>query len=364
MSGLIKKFLLLSLLWSGFGFALNEYLDTTSMAANPNETSPIVTQSSESNASTMEFKNTAVTAQNSAVQTNTDLSESPADGLVEDEQDPDIEPDTPPEILMDNRPLVLGADVISIVPNTPEVVWQSDWQALVDQLTYNMNINPDLTLEIIGRFDPSEPIADPNLGIQRSVRVKNKLVATGINADRISCRAELQRLFTDNTPPAGLLIRPSSALLPTSSVVDDRNEIQKQDAPEREKPVSLVKTEYKTNPNLPRYNSIVYQPTFSDQGVVVDNKLIDLIPEIKQWLALDAKHYIDIVGHTDHVGHDQDNYRLALKWAQQVRRFFISEGLASGRMRARSAGEQQPLYTNSNSRGREKNRRVELIFKF
>ena len=363
MSGLIKKFLWLSLLWSGFGFALNEYLDTTSMATNPNETSPIVTQSTERNASTMESKKTDVTVQNSAVQTNTDLSDSPPDGPLKDEQEPDIKPDTPPEILMDNRPLVLGADVISIIPNTPEVVWQSEWQALVNQLTYNMNTNPDLTLEIIGRFDPSEPIADPNLGIQRSVRVKNKLVATGINADRISCRAELQRLFTVNTPPAGLLIRPSSALLPTSSV-DDHNEIQKQDTPEREKSVSLVKTENKTNPNLPRYNSIVYQPTFSDQGVVVDNELIDLIPEIKQWLALDAKHYIDIVGHTDHVGHDQDNYRLALKWAQQVRRFFISEGLASGRMRARSAGEQQPLYTNSNSRGREKNRRVELIFKF
>ncbi len=364
MSGLIKKFLWLLLLWSGFGFALNEYLDTTSMATNPQDNSPVANQSTERNAATMESKNTDVNAQNSAVQTNTDLSESPPDGLVEDEQDPDIEPDTPPEILMDNRPLVLGADVISIVPNTPEVVWQRDWQALVDQLTYNMNINPDLTLEIIGRFDPSEPIADPNLGIQRSVRVKNKLVATGINADRISCRAELQRLFTDNTPLPGILIRPSSVLLPIASVVDGQNQVQKPDVPAPEKPVSRVKTENEINPNLPRYNSIVYQPTFSDQGVVVDNELIDLIPEIKQWLALDAKHYIDIVGHTDHVGHDQDNYRLALKWAQQVRRFFISEGLASGRMRARSAGEQQPLYTNSNSRGREKNRRVELIFKF
>ena len=364
MSGLIKKFLLLSLLWSGFGFALNEYLDTSSMAASPIEASPVVNQSAERNVSTIDSETLDVTTQNSAAQTKTDLSASPPDAPLKDKQELDIELDTSSEILRVNRSVILGADVIRIVPNTPEVVWQRDWQALVEQLTYNMNADPDLTLEIIGRFDPSEPIADPNLGIQRSVRVKNKLVATGINGDRISCRAELQRLFEDNTSAAGLLIRPSSALLPISSVVDGQNQVQKQNVPEREKPISRDKTENNSNPNLPKYNSIVYQPTFSDQGVLVDNELIDLIPEVKQWLALDAKHYIDIVGHTDHVGHDQDNYRLALKWARQVRRFIISEGLASGRMRARSAGEQQPLYTNSNSRGREKNRRVELIFKF
>ena len=34
------------------------------------------------------------------------------------------------------------------------------------------------------------------------------------------------------------------------------------------------------------------------------------------------------------------------------------------KIKALSAGEQQPLYTNSSLRGREKNRRIELIFKF
>ena len=68
--------------------------------------------------------------------------------------------------------------------------------------------------------------------------------------------------------------------------------------------------------------------------------------------------------HMDHVGQEQDNYRLALKWARQVRRFMIRQGFDANCLKPNSAGKQQPLYTNNNSRGRQKNRRVELILKF
>ncbi|MGB0146547.1 MAG: OmpA family protein [Flavobacteriaceae bacterium] len=61
---------------------------------------------------------------------------------------------------------------------------------------------------------------------------------------------------------------------------------------------------------------------------------------------------------------EQDNYRLALKWAGQVGAYFTANGLSANRLEIKSLGEEQPLFTNKTMRGRQKNRRVELIFKY
>lgn len=372
MNSTLKKFLALILLWSGFGFALNQYLEQIPIEMVPEmvdsaddikgtndsevqEGAELVGQEKkkpieENDQTSQENDQTTLDNDQSLVLDSAALNE------VSSGLDPEPLPPTSSNVLK----IDLEENIVAITRDSPELIYRSDWNKLVGLLVYNMQINPNLNLEIIGHFDPREPIVDPNLGIQRSVRVKNKLVAKGLNPDRINCRGNLQRLFDNNSvvvPP--IVIKPSEALEEPQVTIEESTAEQKT-ASSRE-----VNSSYgKTNENLPKYKSLVYQPTFSDQGIVADHKLIELIPAVAQWLDLDPNNFIEIVGHTDHVGHDQDNYRLALKWANQARSFLISKGINSERIKALSAGEQQPLYTNSNSRGREKNRRIELIFKF
>ena len=359
MKGPLKKFLILLLLWSGFGFALNQYLEqkpvNTLTADSLNELNTDEAPAIDQTLITQ--GNNTVTE---SIQKSSENSEALNNGSSEDSavETVSLEPlpgETTPEVKK-FEPLVLGLDALDIVRNTPEVIWKKNWKDLSEQLNYNMRINPDLTLEIIGHYDPSEPIADPNLGVQRSVIVKNELVAAGLNPDRIKCRGDLQRLFDKNSSIPPIVIKPSMLL---AEGLDDEPTI-----PKEETSSVTVQENSPKNPNLPKYNSIVYHPSFSDQGIIVNSDLNELTQGISQWLALDPQNYLELWGHTDHVGHDQDNYRLALKWAQQLRRFFISQGIDPNRLKAFSAGEQQPLYTNSNSRGRLKNRRVELIFKY
>ena len=350
MKGPLKKFLFLLLLWSGFGFALNQYLEQKPVNTLPAD--PVNELNSDE---APPYDQTLISEENNAVtesiQESNENSEALNNKTSEDSAAETVSPESTPETIPEIKkfePIALGFDALDIVRNTPEVIWKKNWKDLSERLRYNMRINPELTLEIIGHYDPSEPIADPNLGVQRCVKVKNELVAAGLNPDRIKCRGDLQRLFDKNSriPPI---------VISASSLLTERPD----DAPADPNEAAARK-----NPNLPKYNSILYHPSFSDQGVMIKSDLMELTPGIAQWLALDAQNYIELWGHTDHVGHDQDNYRLALKWAQQLRRFFISQGIDANRLKARSAGEQQPLYTNSNSRGRLKNRRIELIFKY
>jgi len=365
MNSTLKKFLALILLWSGFGFALNQYLEQIPIemvpemvdsaddikGTNDSEVQEGAELAAQENKQTLRENDPIATENDQTIAINSEASLQESSG-----SDPEPLPPTSSNVLK----IDLEENIVAITRDSPELIYRSDWDKLVDLLVYNMQINPNLNLEIIGHFDPREPIADPNLGIQRSVRVKNKLVAKGLNPDRINCRGNLKRLFDENStmvPP--IVIKPSEALMQPEGSDSGSTAEQKTESSQR------VNSSYvEANMNLPKYKSLLYQPTFSDQGIVADHKLIELIPSVTQWLDLDPKNYIEIIGHTDHVGHDQDNYRLALKWASQARSFLISKGISSGRIKALSAGEQQPLYTNSNSRGREKNRRIEFIFKF
>jgi OOP family OmpA-OmpF porin len=67
-----------------------------------------------------------------------------------------------------------------------------------------------------------------------------------------------------------------------------------------------------------------------------------------------------IMGHTDYVGTDEYNYGLGLRRADAVRNELIRNGVPPERLVTNSSGEREPIADNSTSRGRARNRRVEI----
>ena len=75
-------------------------------------------------------------------------------------------------------------------------------------------------------------------------------------------------------------------------------------------------------------------------------------PEIKK---------VRIEGHTDDRGEKATNMRLSEDRAKAVQSFLVSHGVASGRLTAKGYGPERPVAPNLTERGRERNRRVELV---
>lgn len=70
---------------------------------------------------------------------------------------------------------------------------------------------------------------------------------------------------------------------------------------------------------------------------------------------------LEVEGHTDSVGGEAYNQKLSEQRAMTVRDYLVQQGVSMNSVVARGFGENQPVASNDNARGRQQNRRVELI---
>jgi outer membrane protein OmpA-like peptidoglycan-associated protein len=70
---------------------------------------------------------------------------------------------------------------------------------------------------------------------------------------------------------------------------------------------------------------------------------------------------LSIEGHTDSVGSDDYNQDLSERRAESVRSFLTQNGVPAGTITAKGFGESQPVASNDNAAGRQRNRRVEMV---
>lgn len=69
---------------------------------------------------------------------------------------------------------------------------------------------------------------------------------------------------------------------------------------------------------------------------------------------------VEISGHTDDVGSDDDNQVLSQNRAKSVYTYLVSQGVKATRLRFRGYGEAKPLVPNDSDEHRQQNRRIEL----
>lgn len=69
---------------------------------------------------------------------------------------------------------------------------------------------------------------------------------------------------------------------------------------------------------------------------------------------------IEIGGHTDNVGSDEDNLVLSDDRARVVKEYLINKGIADTRLQSKGYGETEPIESNETEAGRAENRRTEF----
>lgn len=84
------------------------------------------------------------------------------------------------------------------------------------------------------------------------------------------------------------------------------------------------------------------------------NRLRDLLEE-------NPRLRIQINGHTDNVGSDQDNLKLSNDRAKAVYDYLVQKGINGERLQFKGFGESRPLAGNETAEGRQQNRRTEFV---
>lgn len=70
---------------------------------------------------------------------------------------------------------------------------------------------------------------------------------------------------------------------------------------------------------------------------------------------------VEVGGHTDNVGSDDNNMKLSHERAKAVRNYLVKAGISTDRLQAKGYGETQPVADNETEEGRKANRRTEFV---
>lgn len=101
---------------------------------------------------------------------------------------------------------------------------------------------------------------------------------------------------------------------------------------------------------------ILFAPESSD----IDSSSDGLVAEIADLLKTVPTVSVEVVGHTDDVGPEDENLALSQSRADAVVARLVELGIESDRLNARGEGEAQPLVPNEDAESRSQNRRIEF----
>ncbi|MEO1262806.1 MAG: OmpA family protein [Bacteroidota bacterium] len=100
---------------------------------------------------------------------------------------------------------------------------------------------------------------------------------------------------------------------------------------------------------------------FETASAELKNESIAELNRLKKLLDENPTINIQINGHTDNVGGDEDNLILSENRAKAVYDYLIENNISAARLKYKGFGENMPIATNNTEEGRMENRRTEFV---
>jgi len=117
-----------------------------------------------------------------------------------------------------------------------------------------------------------------------------------------------------------------------------------------------------TETEYPEAKPIILKNVFFDTGSAeLRPESFTELDRLATLLTDNAVLQIELRGHTDNVGSEEDNLTLSNGRAKSVYEYLIQKGISSTRLRYQGFGETLPIDTNETPIGRQNNRRTEFL---
>ena len=146
------------------------------------------------------------------------------------------------------------------------------------------------------------------------------------------------------------------------------------DGPEVSQQVSEPETQPKTDSAavaetepaeeiLPLPENLIIQFAYNRSDFKPVEETSRFLSECKAYLEKEPGTMLNITGHTDAIGTASYNQALGMRRAESVLSFFVGQGISAEIIESSSMGESVAVADNATPRGREKNRRTEILIK-
>jgi outer membrane protein OmpA-like peptidoglycan-associated protein len=202
-----------------------------------------------------------------------------------------------------------------------------------------------------------------------------QMVAAQAEADRLKRENDAQMLIAQ--AEADRLKSANAAQMLTAQNEADRlkqeNDAQRASAQAELGRAAAEKTELRAQ-LLSQFNAVL-QTRDTARGLIVnmsdvlfDTAKFSLRPLAREKLAKVAGIVsghpglkLDVEGHTDSVGGDDYNQKLSEQRGGAVRDYLVEQGMAGSSVTAKGLGKGEPVASNDTAKGRQQNRRVEIV---
>lgn len=218
-----------------------------------------------------------------------------------------------------------------------QVELNEEGKAIIEE--YRKTLGPELTeaymVLVVGHTDSSGPASyNDALSLKRAQSVADYLVATGANEDviRVIGRGSREPIASDETR-------------------EGRIQNRRVDV--------LVVAEIRDFDTMVFPGAALFERRSADLSEPGRATLEKHRMEAVELLSRAA--YIEIVGHTDNVGDENDNMELSKLRAASVRDYLISKGHDASKIVIAGKGETMPIASNDTEEGRASNRRVQIV---
>lgn len=151
---------------------------------------------------------------------------------------------------------------------------------------------------------------------------------------------------------------------PTTSDEEEEEEnhtieyIDENTTPDHQAPDSIINesSEYLVEIELDKF----YMLSFETASHQLKKQSLVYLNSVKSELLSYKDYIIEIHGHTDNVGSEEDNMVLSIKRAESIKLFLTNSKIEKERIEVIGKGETEPIANNNNLEGRAINRRVEI----
>lgn len=194
--------------------------------------------------------------------------------------------------------------------------------------------NEDYRLSIKGlsRRDESNPTAFASLGIARANQVKEYLKTKDFNTPQIALDGQQ---------------------------VNDSLDISygKINGPVEWK-IERIPAETESMLNESIQEPLVINFDTEGRGIQLSSTQKNQFTALFAYLDWNEEALLEVTGHSADTGSDEDSFRMGMKRADVVRKFFRDNGVPDNRMKSGSAGHNQSVASNRTTEGRKQNNRV------
>jgi outer membrane protein OmpA-like peptidoglycan-associated protein len=101
---------------------------------------------------------------------------------------------------------------------------------------------------------------------------------------------------------------------------------------------------------------------YFDQGTVqLVPQSVRVLASLREEIAGRSGPEVEVIGHTDTVGGDEDNDRLSMRRAEEVMNWLVGQGFDKSQLSAVGRGERELKEATADNISSSANRRVEVI---